>query len=521
MATNTRLICCVWLLLLACWPGSRAVAQSFCTPVDAQSTAGATVLGNGNPGSVTTAMIQDALNTGGPITFNLGPNPSTIVLSNTLTITRDVVLDGGGLVTLSGGDTRRILRIFNTNPNANAPVFTVSLQHLDLIDGRVSDGRGGAIFADFNQTFPHKINLRLVDVSIRNSDAPLDGSSQDDGGGALYALLLNRIDMAAAHFQNNSGSNGGAVYSLGTLALNIIDSEFIGNHAIGTGGNPGNGGNAGGLGVDGATRTVDVCRSRFIDNDSNAYGAGFFSVMYDTQSRSRFEDVLFQGNRQLSSAQHTGGAYIQDGPFALERVAFINNEANGFGGLFVAGSASGMIRNATFAGNVARQGLGAAMALTNSAPIQIVNTTIANNVATAAFAAGISIAAPNQLTLTNTVFANNTGGNVFVNWAMNNPAQFDGGGNLQWPQTRTGGGGNETPVAAGATFADPLLQALANNGGPTPTLALASNSPARNTGVNTASVPSVDQRSYPRDGMPDRGAFEFGAEGLLFRDGFE
>ncbi|AVP98523.1 hypothetical protein C7S18_15605 [Ahniella affigens] len=509
------------VLLLALLAAGPLAAQSFCTPVAAQATAGGTVLGNGSPGSVTTAMIQAALDAGGAITFNLGSNPSTIVLTSTLTVSRDVVLDGGGLVTLSGGDARRILRIINTNPNANAPVFTVTLQHLNLLDARVSDGRGAAIFADFNQTFPHKINLSLVDVDIVNSDAPLDGSSQDDGGGALYALLLNRIDIADSRFQNNTGSNGGAVYSLGTLAVNIVDSAFIGNQAIGTGGNPGNGGNAGGLGVDGAARLLDVCRTRFVDNTSNAFGAGFFSVMYDTQSRSRFEDVLFQGNRQLSSTQHTGGAYIQDGPFALERVAFINNEANGFGGLFVAGSASGMIRNATFAGNVARQGLGAAMALTNTAPIQIVNSTIANNVATAAFAAGISINAPNQLTLTNTIFANNSGGNVFVNWAMNNPAQFDGGGNMQWPQVRSGGGGNETPVTASASFADAMLGAVANNGGPTPTLAMASNSPARDTGVNTASVPSLDQRGYPRDAARDRGAFEFGAEGLLFRDSFE
>ena len=36
------------------------------------------VLGNGSPGSVTTAQIQAALNTGGHISFDLGPAPVTI-----------------------------------------------------------------------------------------------------------------------------------------------------------------------------------------------------------------------------------------------------------------------------------------------------------------------------------------------------------------------------------------------------------------------------------------------------------
>src|SRR5690606_4595356 len=160
-----------------------------------------------------------------------------------------------------------------------------------------------------------------------------------------------------------------------------------------SGGNPGNGGNAGALGVDGGERIVDICRTRFEGNTSNAHGAGFFSVMYDQASRTRFEDVEFRGNRHVGASAHPGGAYIQDGPWAMERVSCSANEASGYGGLFVAGNAPGTIRNGTFSQNIARTGLGAAMALTSSAPVTIVNTTIANNVSTAAFAAGIAIGA--------------------------------------------------------------------------------------------------------------------------------
>lgn len=510
-------------------PGAlTAGTPSFCEPVVAEPLDGAVTLGNGTPGSITTAQIQAALANGGRIRLDQGPNPSTIVVTQTLVASRATVLDGGGLVTLSGGDARRILSIVNPNPAPNAPLFTVTLQNIALVDARISDGRGAAIFKDHDAEFPHKVSLKLVNCRFAGNDAPLDDATQDDGGGAFYGELLDRIDIGNCVFYNNSGSNGGAIYSLGSLRLNIVDSEFDENRAIGSGGNPGNGGNAGALGVDGGERLVDLCRTRFFDNTSNAFGGAFFSVMYDQVSRTRFEDVEFIFNTQLNPAgQHSGGAYLQDGPWAMERVAFYGNEARGFGGLFVAGNAPGTIRNGTFFENVARVGLGGAMALTSTAPISIVNTTIANNVATDAFAAGIAISSPNQLRLTNVIFANNTGGNRFVNWAMNNPAAFDGGGNMQWPQVRPMGGGNESPVTAGVQFADPrLFENATNNGGFVTTVALNEDSPARDSGVATIGglgtpVPAIDARGEPRVGGVDRGSFEYLDPSRIFFDGFE
>ncbi|HET7843757.1 MAG TPA: hypothetical protein VFL14_06380, partial [Xanthomonadales bacterium] len=439
---------------------TSAHAQSFCEPVVPASVAGAVVLGNGSPGSVTTAQLQAALDAGGTIRIDQGPAPSTIVVATTLVASRETVLDGGGLVALSGGGARRILSVINPNPAQNAPLFRVTLQNIALVDARVTDGRGAAIYKQQGFEFPNKVSIKLVNCRFQNDVAALDATPQDDGGGALYGELLDRLDIGNCTFQSNQGSNGGAVYSLGSRRVNVVDSVFQSNAAIGTGGNPGNGGNAGALGVDGGDRIVDVCRTRFSGNTSNAYGAAFFSVMYDQTSRSRFEDVTVEDNVQQASGQHSGGIYLQDGPWAIERATFARNSATGFGGLFVAGNAPGTIRNATFSGNVARTGLGAAMALTNTAPIDIVNTTIADNVSTAAFAAGISIGTPNQLRLTNVVFANNMGGNRFVNWAMNNPASLDGGGNLQWPQVRPMGGGNETPVTPSVQFADAVLSPL-------------------------------------------------------------
>jgi hypothetical protein len=499
---------------------SIANAQSFCAPVSAEPTTGATVLGNGTPGSVSTTDIQNALNAGGTIRFNVGAAPTTIVVTSTLVANKETVLDGAGVVTLSGGNARRILSIVNPSMAPNAPLFRVTLQNINLSSAMVDDGRGAAIFKRHGAEIPHKVSLKLVNCRFSNNVATIDDTPQDDGGGAFYGELLNRIDIGNCIFDNNRGSNGGAVYSLGGLHVNIVDSQFLNNQATGTGGNPGNGGNAGALGVDGGERNVDVCRTRFVDNTSNAFGAGFFSVMYDQTSHTRFEDVLFQGNRQLSATQHTGGAYIQNGPWEIERSTFAGNEAAGFGGLFVAGNAPGRIRNSTFAGNIARTGLGAAMALTNTAAIDIINTTIASNVATAAFAGGIAISAPNQLRMTNVILANNSGGNRFVSWGMNNAAQFDGGGNQQWPQVRPMNGGNEVPATVSVVFADPLLGVLQNNGGLTPTMSIDATSLARNGGTG-ADVTAYDQRGFGRVGVLDRGAFEFGGEAIMFHNGFE
>jgi hypothetical protein len=62
------------------------------------------------------------------------------------------------------------------------------------------------------------------------------------------------------------------------------------------------------------------------------------------------------------------------------------------------------------------------------------------------------------------------------------------------------------PCTDGILFADPQLAALADNGGPTETMALAAGSPAIDVGT---SCPDTDQRGMPRNGPCDAGAFEY------------
>ena len=70
------------------------------------------VIGHGTPASCTSAAVVRAVAAGGIIKFSCGPKPVTILMRTTAVVPKTrhlVVLDGGGLVTLSGGGQRRIL----------------------------------------------------------------------------------------------------------------------------------------------------------------------------------------------------------------------------------------------------------------------------------------------------------------------------------------------------------------------------------------------------------------------------
>jgi hypothetical protein len=73
-------------------------------------------------------------------------------------------------------------------------------------------------------------------------------------------------------------------------------------------------------------------------------------------------------------------------------------------------------------------------------------------------------------------------------------------------------------LASGSSFnnTDPQLAALADNGGPTLTMALLATSPAIDFG-DSASSPNTDQRGYvrPVGAGPDMGAYEFGSVPLV------
>lgn len=472
------------------------------------------VLGNGSPGSVTTAQLQQALDAGGAIRLDIGT--SVLQVASTLMVTRETVLDLGG-ASLSGGGARRVIEVGNPS-NLE---YRFVLRNGALVSGATPSGSGAALHKPTGGPW-QAVTIRLFD--LRFSDNHAIQVAQDDGGGAVYVVGAAEFSAVRTRFEANSGANGGALYSLGSRRVNLFDSSFTGNRATGSGGNPGNGGNGGAIGVDGDARYVNLCRVRVVDNEAQAYGGGLFTVTYGAESHTRVQDSTIDGNASTAGDKLAGGAYIQGSPITISGSTFRDNTASGYAGLALFGAGGvlgGSIANSTFTGNIASNGLGGAMSISGASTLTLQNLTIARNHATCGvcFAGGIANDSGAALTLRNVVFEGNTGGNAYNPWAMLQPAA-NGAGNLQWPQVRPGSGGQqESAVAPGTTFAAAGVADPAANGGPTMTMAIAAGSPARDAGSATG-APPLDQRGMPRAGAVDIGAFEWQPD-FIFGNGFD
>lgn len=183
---------------------------------------------------------------------------------------------------------------------------------------------------------------------------------------------------------------------------------------------------------------------------------------------------------------------------------------SGPGGLFVFAGGTANLLNDTFAGNTASNA-GGGVETTNSGRFTMINVTIAYNIATSG--GGIDVDPTGSGSLTNTLVADNT--------ATTNPdvqGAFSSGGNnlIGNVGTATGFVGSDL-VGTSTNPLSPKIGTLANNGGPTKTIALLAGSPAINAGNSAAAASAgitTDERGEPRfppggDGMVDIGAYEY------------
>ena len=514
--------------LFAISGSAPAQADFNCIPPPAPVLNNPVVLGNGTAGSVTGAQLQAALNVGGDIRLNVGN--SEIVLTQQLNVTRATTLDGNGAF-LDGNSLVRVIEF----SNPQGVEYTFNLINITLINGNSQTAAGdefarsgGALLNNHGNEPWRAVRLRLFNSRVAASTAIQ--SAQDGGGGGIYVVGLKELTLVDSIVEKNSGSNGGGIYSLGSETINLFDTYVADNDANGSGGNPGLGGNAGGIGIDGATRNVNLCRVQLSGNRANAYGGGLFTTVYDLSSFTHIRDSTIAFNNSAGSSNaHTGGVYLQGGPFLIRGSTFRENQASGFGGLALFDhqtgsgliSTQGTIINSTFVGNLARTGLGGAMNISATGPILLQNLTIANNRAecSVCFAGGIQNSPGLDITLRNSILHNNTGGNAFNPWNIRNPVS--GSKNLQFPQVRPGSGGQmELPATPDTVFADALLGAVADNGGRTETMALLPSSPGINAGTGTGAL-NRDQRARQRFGSVDIGAFERQPDEPLLRDGYE
>ena len=447
-------------------------------PIEAVDTTSATtVVGSGTAESCTESALEMALAKGGIVTFNCGSSPVTIAVSKEKAIAKDTVLDGAGMVTLSGGGKTRILHVTSAW-DQESPKLTV--QHLaftggfttDVMNTKETNQGGAAIFREGG-------TLAVIDCQF--SDNHCASTGQDVSGGAITSQGVGTTTIVGSTFSGNSGSNGGAVGNLGN-SFSVTNSTFDGNAATGTDGNPGNGGNGGAIVFDGAMTTMSICGCSFTNNTAGAQGGAAFRVAYSDEP-TLIDRCSFDGNSADATVGLAGALYLEHTHITMTSTAIVNNKAHYGGGFWVGQSAIADLTNVTIANNSSDQGGGLWFA--NEVTGTFLHCTIAGN--TAGYGEALFNGA-NGVNIEESIISNNN--------CKNGP--FSGGTN------DIGFMGGDSCVN-GANAEDPLLGPLQDNGGTTKTMVPGAGSPAIGKGMN---CPTTDQRGEPRKTPCTIGAVE-------------
>lgn len=498
----------------------------------------------GTVATCTETAFKTALSGGGTVTFSCS---GTITLTSEAVVSVNTVIDGSGQsVILSGNNAVRILRLVSTSANPRS----LTVRNLTLANG--SAARGGAITVEHqgqltieNVTFSGNVapdggsaiyngfesTLSVTDSRFLNNDA---SAGNDERGATIAIIGPGPLTVQNSEFINNLGSNGVAINTINT-ALTIDNSRFTGNSALAAAvdsgqGNPTLRGYGGAVYTD--RGTVVIRNSVFENNTARSAGGALALHVADQQSLT-IENNTFRDNQAIGLVNGPkgsgGGVYI----FGLEAgnlgltlsgCLFAGNRAvNDAGGLRIH-NVTATVSNSTFYDNRTTQpltasysgGIGGGMAIFGSNPVTISHVTFSRNYASWT---GGAINGNSQTVVNRSIFDRNTADNGTNNWDIqfHTGCNLSGSNNLQFPSN----GKSCADVTSGATMADALLLALADNGGPTWTMALPANSPALD--VTSSDCAPVDQRGIARVLPCDLGAFErvITNNSVLFQDGFE
>jgi hypothetical protein len=290
-------------------------------------------------------------------------------------------------------------------------------------------------------------------------------------GAAPFAATLSAMTVSGGQDTNPSGtggaSGGGIFVGGGTL---IVQDALVGGNSAGADG--------GGIASSSANLTL-----RNTTVTSNAAGTNAGAARRSGGGVSAIGGTLLLENSTISgnaAATDGGGIYLNGTSsevWTVRNGTIANNSAGSSGGgVMVRNTATGgslVVQSSTIAANTA-SGTGGGIARTGTGgSVSITSTIVANNV---------SPSAPDVL------------GSVTANFSL-----------IRNQSGATISGSNNLPAGT-----DPGLGSLANNGGPTNTIALAPGSPAVNAGSNPAGLTTEQRVIYPRvvGSAPDIGAYE-------------
>ncbi len=516
MQTST----CVWdcglpqKLSLRCYVLALAVGMSL--------SGGLPVWAAGTVTVPTEDALSAAMAGGGTVTFACD---GTITLGNTIVTLTNTILDGTGhQVTISGGGSVQVFYVATSS---------LTLIHLTISNGRSSDGANGT-YSYPNTATPGGPGAPGGGIyngdTLTLRDCVVTGNRTGNGG-----LGYSGVFGSGLYSTGGSGGSGGGIYNAGTLAMSncIVSGNLTGYGSSSGGCGPdyyhpvgGNGGFGAGIYNAGTLCLVNSTVSgnstgKGADNpagDSGAMGGagggiwsgGNMAATGCTFSSNSTGAGGAGGNGQFygcfGGAGGLGGAICGTGNSALTNCTLAGNStgAGGSGGIGPTGPGSG------------GQG-GSGAGIYSQTNLDLVSCTIAANLAgsgglggngqpaSAGFGGGVSDA-NGTARLLNTIVALDKGtppdvqgrflslGHNLIG-AADGSSGFPGAGDL---------------VGSSATPLNPKLGPLANNGGPTFTLALLPGSPALDAGT-AIGVPPTDQRGVarPQGAGVDIGAFEY------------
>lgn len=502
------------LVLLTNWPADAAPLAQV-APADG-------VVGDGTPGSCTEAALAAALAAGGSVTFACG-GAATITLTAPWTVTTATTVDGGDLITLSGGGTTRLFNI--------PAEVSLTLLNLTLADAYTLNADGGAI--------ANQGELNLVNVTFR------DNETAGTTWGAAVANL-GRLVVADSRFEANQATDGGALYTAGVVT--ITNSLFQGNLAHNLAGRAYGGGailqnvtgtlfisntiflanqtlteigGGGAISLNGGELTV--VNSRFENNVGEA-GGGALATNYGFTATITNTHFINNTATQPASHDRLGGAIWNWGPLFISASTFSGNRASQGGAIWTGPTTLLVVRDSTFTGNAAATTGGAVMVA--GGDVDLLNSTLSGN--TAAAGGGLYSALPagaGSLALTHVTLAGNGSANLELAAASQPPvitrsvlaAPSAGLNCVRGVDPVSGGYNLASDASCGWTGTgdvnnlDPVLGPLNDNGGPTATHLPDPASPAVDA-IPGAGCVSRDQRGVARPAGAgcDRGAVEIG-----------
>jgi hypothetical protein len=399
----------------------------------------------------------------------------------------------------------------------NTGCSSITLTTGDIIAGQTDltlQGPGaGSLIIDGNGAYSVRHTgsgtFSIFDLGIVNGRKYLDSSTNLNAfGGCVYSA--GTVSMSGAYLKYCSAETANPAYSsaggaiFGQTGVVLSDSTVVLGSAGGTAGY----GFGGGIYTPGS---AIVAYSQVGFSNATFFGGGLVAA----------NGLTVKYSSIISNQAYAGGGIFASGNSAVTHSTIASNDAFVAGGAYLAsGTGSASIIDSTISGNTAALVAGAAVFSTAGT---IANSTVAfnqeANSADAKYGAGLYLVG--NTALQSTIVAQNS-----LNNSTYGPLADDAGGSA----TVTGANNmtqfvvSPLVLPADTLYTDPLLQALAYNGGLTMTHALTIGSPAIDAGNNEAGL-STDQRGpgYPRvlGAAPDIGAFEWDPNDEIFANGFD